>query len=239
MPLKFPRKSPCDWVGRRLSLFVGGELPSAERRVVERHLIVCEQCRTCETSRQRAFEALKTAAGIAPASLLEHDAPLVSLWPNLARQIQDSKHAPVPRALSWEGVTFWLEETWAGFSESLAGLGRSLAAPSLVGFRVVPVVMAALVLVSVTVFGVGSWVRWTENRSQSELAAAARPIVTPDFSAFPRARGPALPSDDATFVRNEASASKPERVSTSSRLNYDLDHGTPMGPHSLDLKPSY
>lgn len=239
MTFNFPRKSPCDWVGRRLPLFAGGELPWTERRRIERHLIVCERCRTREASHQSALGVLQTAAGIDPAGLRGHDAPFVSLWPGLARQIQDAKHNPAPPPFSGEGITSWLEETWAGISETLPGLGRSLASPSLVGFRVVPVVMAALIVVSVTVFGVGSWVRWTETLSKSELAAAARPIVDSASPEITRARGPALPSEDSAFVRNETSPSKPERNSTPSRLSYDLDHGTPMGPNSLDLKPSY
>ena len=131
MPLKFPRKSPCDWVGERLPLFAGGELPWTERRKIERHLIVCDRCRTRETSQQRALEVLRTAAGVDPARLSDNNAPFVSLWPGLARQIQDARHSPPPSAFSWEGVTSWLEGTWAGLNETLPGLGRSLAVTSL------------------------------------------------------------------------------------------------------------
>lgn len=239
MPIHFPRQSPCNWVGDRLPLFADGELPWTDRREIERHLIVCGRCRSRESSQLGALEVLKTVAGIDPASLNGSDAPFTSLWPAVARQIQDAKHNPSPSAFSWEGATSRLADTWDGLAESLRGLGRFSAVSSLSQFRVVPVMMAALLLVSVTVLGVGSWVRWTENLSQSEIAAATRPILDPEPYGITRTRGPALPSDDSNLAKNEGSSAKPDRGGSSSRFSYDLDHGTLMGPNSLDLKPSY
>lgn len=90
----------CKWVRDRLPLLAGEELFGMERRRVERHLIGCAQCRAHRAALGSALEALHAASGELPA---QPDAP--SLWPALARQIQESRHAAPPSpwafALTW------------------------------------------------------------------------------------------------------------------------------------------
>jgi putative zinc finger protein len=92
----------CSWVRVHLPLLAGGELVGLDRRWVERHLIVCPDCRSELTALQNALVALQAAAA---SSSLEPGG--ASLWPALARQIQESRHLvryrPVarPRAAVW------------------------------------------------------------------------------------------------------------------------------------------
>lgn len=90
----------CKWVRDRLPLLAGDELFGTERRRVERHLIGCAQCRTHRTALANALEVLHAASGESPA---RPDAP--TLWPALARQIQESRrHTPPAR---WTQVLTW------------------------------------------------------------------------------------------------------------------------------------
>jgi predicted anti-sigma-YlaC factor YlaD len=86
----------CNWVRVRLPLLAGGELWGAERRRVERHLIGCASCRAQKAAVTSALTALHAASGESP---VRPDAP--SLWPALARQIQESRRPapPAPWAL--------------------------------------------------------------------------------------------------------------------------------------------
>ncbi len=81
----------CKWVRDRLPLLAGGELLGLERRRVERHLIGCARCRDHRAALSNALDVLHAAAGVLPST---PDAP--SLWPALARQIQESRR-PVSR----------------------------------------------------------------------------------------------------------------------------------------------
>ena len=239
MPFNFPHQSPCDWVGDRLPLFVDDDLPSTERRVVERHLIVCERCRSNQSAQSAALDVLMTVAGVDPSDHAAGHAEFTSLWPSIARQIQDAKHESKASTFSWEGATSWGFDTWEKVFDSLARLARPFIGSPSLRFRWIPVAMSALLVVSFSVLGVGAWVRWTEHLSREELAVAARPIRQSETPAVTRARGPALPSEDSQVASNENNPSRPDRVSPSSRFSYDLDHGTPMGPNSIDIKPSY
>ena len=48
---------------------------------------------------------------------------------------------------------------------------------------------------------------------------------------------PSPPSGPKSIVRDDAPVASTDR--TASRFDYDLDHGTPMGPDSPDVKASY
>jgi anti-sigma factor RsiW len=79
-------KIACRWARPRLALLAGGELTGIERRRAERHLITCGECRTRMESLQETIGAL----GLLRAEVATADAP--SLWPAVARQIQESRH---------------------------------------------------------------------------------------------------------------------------------------------------
>jgi len=79
----------CRWVRHRLPLLAGGELAVEERRRVERHMIGCPDCRDRREGAEGALSALRAASVTSPARA---DAP--SIWPALARQIRESRHAP-------------------------------------------------------------------------------------------------------------------------------------------------
>ena len=90
----------CKWVRDRLPLLAGDELFGTDRRRVERHLIGCAQCRAHRAALANALEVLHAASGESPS---RPDAP--TLWPALARQIQESRrHTPPPR---WTQVVTW------------------------------------------------------------------------------------------------------------------------------------
>src|SRR4051794_36412795 len=82
----------CAWVRARLPLLCGGELSGPDRREVERHLIGCPGCRGHAASLAGAQGALRAAAGWSAGAGAEGNGP--SLWPALARQIRESRHAP-------------------------------------------------------------------------------------------------------------------------------------------------
>lgn len=84
----------CRWVSRRLPLLAGGELAGIDRRRVERHLIACPACRDELAGASRSV-ALLQGFGAATCRAGE-DSP--SLWPDLARQIRESRHGVRPRA---------------------------------------------------------------------------------------------------------------------------------------------
>lgn len=90
----------CKWVRDRLPLLAGDELFGTERRRVERHLIGCARCRDHRSALANALEVLHAASGEAPA---RPDAP--TLWPALARQIQESRR---PAATArWTHILTW------------------------------------------------------------------------------------------------------------------------------------
>ena len=52
----------CHWVRDRLPLSVGDDLRGLDRRLVERHLIGCPQCRQHQAALGQALETLRTVA---------------------------------------------------------------------------------------------------------------------------------------------------------------------------------
>lgn len=94
-------ESACRWARPRLALLAGGELTGNDRRKVERHLIVCGDCRGRLESLQGALGALRGLASAETAS----SSP--SLWPALARQIRESKHEE-PKIFAFRPMTIGL-----------------------------------------------------------------------------------------------------------------------------------
>jgi anti-sigma factor RsiW len=70
-------------------LWVSDDLIGADRRRVERHLIVCPECRRHERALAASLRVLRRTSAQSPVS---DSAP--SLWPSLARQIRESRHTP-------------------------------------------------------------------------------------------------------------------------------------------------
>ena len=228
----------CRWVRDRLALTAGGELTGSDRRSVERHLIACDGCRRHERSLAGALGALRAAAAEAPVG---SGPGAASLWPALARQIRESRHAPTaPPPLF----------------ETLAGLWDDFRA------RPRPALAAALALALTAGAGAGLWTHGRLESARAAIAEAARPVApAPD-----PLRGPALapgfdPSDLAfeyDLDLSPPSQPPPVRLSAATapprsrakggsasddvpvaRVDFDLDHGIPMGLDPRDLKSSY
>jgi predicted anti-sigma-YlaC factor YlaD len=116
--------NPCRWARARLPLWSGGELTGLDRRRVERHVLVCPSCRRRLDQMRAALEVLQTAGTWSPVR-----AEAGSLWPALARQIQESRR-PLP-ARPW--LALW---AGAGLAASLFGLAALWIGPWTVPLRV-------------------------------------------------------------------------------------------------------
>ncbi len=92
------RLSACHWVRSRLPLLSGGELRGPERRWTERHLVGCPSCQARLASLHASLASLHAAGESAPGT-----AEPPSLWPDLARQIRESRR-PTSSWRSWERV---------------------------------------------------------------------------------------------------------------------------------------
>lgn len=197
----------CRWVRHRLPLLAGGELEVRERRRVERHLIGCSACRDLLGASESALSALRAVALESPARF---DAP--SLWPALARQIRESRHA-VPRP------SF-----------------RDFARP-----RLAPGLWPALGLA----MGLGGVIAASLPRAR-DLPPAALPspapvqvvAVVPEAPAAPP-RGPQLDGPTRPVASLTRGGVSPFESPAAIRINYDLDHGTPVGPGNRDPQHSY
>lgn len=78
--------SACRWVQARLPLLAGDDLIGPDRRRTERHLVSCPDCRRHLASLRKVVRLLHEAAELptfAPGT--------PSLWPELARQIRESR----------------------------------------------------------------------------------------------------------------------------------------------------
>lgn len=219
----------CRWVRDRLPLLTGGELTGADRRKVERHLIACPGCRDRKASLVGALAALHTAAGHLPAGLglgVGAGAEAPSLWPALARQIREARHEPTPLAFPslFSEPREWVE----------AFLSRSLSRSS----RPWRLAAAVLIMASLAAAGVDAWSRRQVHSARVEMAAAARPVgITPVFTPSPAPIVPAIPGP--SIAQTDASSTRPDRPVATARIDYDLDHGTPMGPDAHEIKASY
>lgn len=106
----------CRWAVPRLPLLAGGELLGPDRRQVERHVLGCPTCRARLEALRSATAALRQAGRVDPLDPVE--AP--SLWPALALQIRESRHARRP----------WGRRSVTRFAAGLAA-GLLLAAGSI------------------------------------------------------------------------------------------------------------
>lgn len=218
----------CRWVRDRLPLLVGGELVGLDRRDVERHLIACRECRREHASLTGAIEALHAAALPATA-----DVPAVSLWPALERQIHEARHAP----RAWAPFA-WLSE--------IGAVLEGLVSPARSRLRLTP--LSALVLaVGIAAAGVDLWARWRIAADHTQIVAADHPIdVGYDDDPF-WDLAPPIPFDLASGAGILAQVEPPSGSTLVSaadrpapaRVDYDLDHGTPMEPDAVDAKASY
>ncbi len=92
----------CRWAKTQLPLWVGGDLIGADRRRVERHLLRCSDCRSLRDHLSQSLTLLHVLAN--QASRTSAEPP--SLWPALAQQIHESRHA-VPSAAPWWRLFAW------------------------------------------------------------------------------------------------------------------------------------
>jgi len=169
----------CNWVRDRLSLLASDDLIGSERRRVERHLIGCPECRRQRVSAQRAYEVLQFAAEESPS---RPDAP--SLWPALARQIQESRRpAGISAWLSTLGLAPFRLRLWPA-----VGLGLSLA-------------MA---------LGLTAAARRQTAHFRTQMATNAQPIATAPAPPVPMPETPA-PTQVAHQTEPEPESSTPAR----------------------------
>ena len=214
----------CRWVRHRLPLLAGGELGVEERRKVERHLIGCPDCRRRRDASTGALAALRSFAGEAPSGV-KADAP--SLWPALALQIRQSRHAS-PRPSWWEQL---LPRPRAVFTLA-TGLGAVLA--------------AAIVQPS----GQGEAPAIVQPSDPWEDVMFPPPVVAsnvPTVEVEPEPPTPLRPHQGALpdspprqgTGLSQNSIKPIEPPSSSLRFDYDLDHGTPSGPGNRDPQRTF
>ena len=200
--------SGCQWVRVRLPLLAGDELPGTERRKVERHLIGCPGCRARQGACEQALTALRSAALGAPGHL---EAP--SLWPDLARQIRQSRR---PAPFSWLFA-------WPGFR---------IAPVLAVGTGVLSLVVGLVVTrqeFAKAQAQIASGTRPLVSPSRSEALHPVPQLVRTSQPA-PN-REPSRPAVETTVAEN-----------TPPRVDYHLDRGTPMPTEPRDSnakQPSY
>ncbi len=191
----------CRWVRHRLPLLAGGELGVEERRRVERHLIGCPGCRDRRDASSNALDALRSLAGESP---VPADSP--SVWPSLARQIRQSRHASA-RPAWWELPP---ARPWPAFGLAL-GLGV--------------VVVAGLA------------------KPSPRPTEATPPAVAVEIPETDLEIADVLPSEIApgrlARVSEARSKDRDRAFDPPQVLQFDLDHGTPMGPGSRDPQHSY
>jgi Putative zinc-finger len=203
----------CRWVNHRLPLLAGGDLGVEERRKVERHLIGCPGCRGRRDASAGALAALRLLGEESPSKV---DAP--SLWPALARQIRQSRHASPPPSW-WESP---LPRPWgiAGLATALGVvLAASVASPP-ADFEEIPGPVPAVA---------------TEKPPAPAVVIPSPMIADSQAPAPSPSSRPALPHGELT----QAPIKPIEPPSSSLRFDYDLDHGTPMTPGSHDPQRTF
>ena len=113
---RFSDDSDCRWARHRLPLLAGGDLTGADRRKAERHLIGCPDCRRREAGLSSALDALHAASAFDPPG----PSGPPTLWPALARQIREGRHAPRP-------LSPWLDLFAVRHRHALAAVAASAA----------------------------------------------------------------------------------------------------------------
>jgi anti-sigma factor RsiW len=104
------RNPRCRWVRDRLPLLAGDDLVGPDRRRVESHLVGCPGCRRHLVAFDHALRALETASASSPA---RPDAP--SLWPDLARQIRESRRPHRGPTFDFDPFNFRFDPPRVGF----------------------------------------------------------------------------------------------------------------------------
>jgi hypothetical protein len=104
------RNPRCRWVRDRLPLLAGDDLVGPDRRRVESHLIGCPECRRHRVALGLALRALETASA---SPLARPDAP--SLWPDLARQIRESRRSRRGPTFDFDLFNFRFDPPRVGF----------------------------------------------------------------------------------------------------------------------------
>jgi len=205
--------SRCHWVRDRLPLMVGDDLRGLDRRLVERHLIGCPQCRQHQAALGQALETLRTVAATTPT---QSDAP--SLWPALARQIRESRRpSPAPTFPFPFPVTFvvsWLRQN----PGPVFGLGLAFLAAGTVVLGVRHRVATAEALMR------------DNSRPLASASTSARTVLIKTPLAAPRRELPAP-------VESQVFESAPPRFDFDS----SLEHGRPMPDprEARDTKATY
>ncbi len=204
----------CHWVRDRLPLSVGDDLRGLDRRLVERHLIGCPQCRQHQAALGQALETLRTVAATTSTA---PDAP--SLWPALARQIRESRRPSPTPAFALPSpivpIVSWLRQSpWPAFS-----LGLALLAAATVGLGV----------------------RHRIATADALILANSRPLAP--ASPVPRTALAETPKTDSRRELPAPVEAPVVDSSSSPRIDYDssLDRGRPMPDRGegRDTKATY
>jgi predicted anti-sigma-YlaC factor YlaD len=134
-----------------------------------------------------------------------------SLWPALERQIRECRHAGAQPVFARPNFLEWLE----------------------IHLRVRPSLAAlTLALAGLTILGVGIWSRLQTSAANAEVLAASQPLEPILDRVIPEP-APIDSSPMSNVAQTESSST------STSRVDYDLDHGTPMGPDTRGIKSSY
>ncbi len=110
----------CGWVRARLPLLADDDLVGADRRRARRHLIGCPDCRRRLVSLREALDILQGAGAVSPSRA---EAP--SLWPELDRQIRESRHPVASVGPSWPRIGFFSGVGLAAGLVVAVGLARA------------------------------------------------------------------------------------------------------------------
>jgi anti-sigma factor RsiW len=217
--MKTNHQYQCRWVCRRLPLLAGGELAVEERRKVERHLLGCPDCQERRDSSAGALAVLRRLGEESPSKV---DAP--SLWPALARQIRQSRHAS-PALPWWERP---LPRPW-GFASLTAALGVVLVAsiaPPAADFQQTPAPTSVVVAEE------------DPDLDTAWVPPMAEPAAT-EPAAPRKSKGSALPSTPGPGELTQVPVKPIEPPSSILRFDYDLDHGTPMSAGNQDPQRTF
>jgi hypothetical protein len=167
-------------------------------------------CLDCKGHREASNDALSALRSFAEVAPARVDPP--SLWPALSDQIRQSRHVK-PTPSWWEAP---LPRAWAAACLAMALIGMIAAPLSLLSGRE-PRRQPLPSTVEVTQF------------EPPKESVSTTPTALPSPSPF-ASNPPSKKSGDSGFDPT---------LPSSTQLNYDLDHGTPMGPGNRDPQHSY
>lgn len=110
----------CGWARDRLPLLAGDDLAGDDRRRAQRHLIGCPSCRRRLESLREALSVLQGAAAVSPT---KPSAP--SLWPELERQIRESRRPAPSMSLPWPRIGLFSAVSLAAGLVVAVGVSRT------------------------------------------------------------------------------------------------------------------